>query len=72
MNWEYMFEILKRFGFCSNFLGWVKLLYKAPSAYVLTNGLASAPFKLTRGMAQGSPLSPLLFALSIEPLAIAI
>lgn len=69
---EYMFEVLRRFGFKSTFIDWVKILYKMPVASVLTNGLLSAPFKITRGTAQGSPLSPLLFSLAIEPLAIAV
>uniref|UniRef100_A0A8C5N7I9 Reverse transcriptase domain-containing protein n=1 Tax=Gouania willdenowi TaxID=441366 RepID=A0A8C5N7I9_GOUWI len=69
---KYMFEVMKRFGFGCGFLRWVRLLYKAPTASVLTNGLLSAPFKVKRGTAQGSPLSPTLFALAIEPLALAI
>uniref|UniRef100_A0A3P9C5G3 Reverse transcriptase domain-containing protein n=1 Tax=Maylandia zebra TaxID=106582 RepID=A0A3P9C5G3_9CICH len=72
IEWEYMFEIMRRFGFGKNFLGWIKIIYKSPIASVLTNGLLSSPFSLSRGTAQGSPLSPLLFALAIEPLAMAI
>ncbi len=69
---EYIFEVMRRFGFGCGFLGWIRLLYKAPTASVLTNGLLSAPFKEKRGTAQGSQLSPILFALAIEPLALAI
>ena len=69
---KYMLEVLKRFGLQSDFVRWVQLLYKMPTASVSTNGLISAQFQLNRGTAQGSPLSPLLFSLAIEPLAIAI
>lgn len=65
-----MFDVM--FGFGSDFLKWIKLLYKKPSASVLTNGLLSAPFSLTRGTAEGSPLSPILFDLALEPLTVAI
>ena len=47
----------------------IRTLYKSPKAYVYTNGILSKPFLLTRGTAQGCPLSPSLFALAIEPLA---
>lgn len=69
---EYMLEVLRRFGFQSDFIGWIQLLYKTPMASVMTNGLISDRFELNRGTAQGSPLSPLLFSLAIEPLAIAV
>ena len=44
----------------------------SPKASVLTNGLRSPLFGLTRGQKQGDPLSPLLFTVFLEPLAVAL
>lgn len=68
----YLFDILRRFGFGDYFCSFVKMLYRSPSAAVTTNLATSEPFQLQRGTRQGCPLSPLLFALAIEPLAIAV
>lgn len=72
MDWEYLWECLGRYGFGPNFITWIKLLYQSPVARVQVNGKISDPFPLNRGTHQGCPLSPLLYALAVEPLAIAI
>lgn len=47
-----------------------KLLYAQPHASVQTNNMHSSYFPLSRSTRQGCPLSPLLFAIAIEPLAL--
>lgn len=59
-------------SFGQKFLSWVKILYSSPMAAVCTNSNISAFLNLQRGTRQGCPLSPLLFAVAIEPLALAI
>lgn len=72
VEWEYLFFILGRFGFGEKFISWVRLLYASPLASVRTNGTNSEYFRLSRSTRQGCPLSPLLFALVMEPLSIAL
>uniref|UniRef100_A0AAR2K0V3 Reverse transcriptase domain-containing protein n=1 Tax=Pygocentrus nattereri TaxID=42514 RepID=A0AAR2K0V3_PYGNA len=69
VSWKYLIQTLKRFKFGPNFVDWIHTLYSSPQAAVRVNGFRSARFNLERGCRQGCPLSPLLFAVSIEPLA---
>lgn len=69
IEWSYLFMVLEKFGFGPRFCSWVRLLYEQPLAKVRVNGIVSRTFSLRRGTRQGCPLSPLLFALALEPLA---
>lgn len=72
VEWGFLMTALSRFGFGPGFCHWVKVLYSNPRAVVLTNGLISNFFCLSRGTRQGCALSPLLFTIVLEPLALAI
>jgi len=72
VNWWYLRQVLEKFGFGPNFCKWVKILYTDINSSVLCNGDVSRSFSLSRGVRQGCPLSPLLYILSLEPLACAI
>ncbi len=69
LEWNYMWAVLQCFGFSEHFISMIKTLYHSPAASVITGNIISPPFPLQRGMMQGCPLSPLLFCLSLEPLA---
>lgn len=72
VEWNCLFATLHKFGFGDRFISWIRLLYTSPKASICTNDTHSSYFTLSRGTRQGCPLSPLLFALAIEPQSIAL
>ena len=66
---NYLDKMLEAYNLPERFRKIVKLLYKSVEMVVMINRMPSAPFKVSRGVWQGDPLSCLLFNLAIEPLA---
>lgn len=69
LSWPFLFATLRRAGITGPFLRAIHHLYSSPSAMVRTQYATSNTFSISNGTRQGCPLSPLLYALCIEPLA---
>jgi ribonuclease HI len=69
---DYLWKTLEAFNLPHPFITTVKSLYQQATTQVAINGVLSKPYKVTRGVRQGDPLSCPLFNLAIEPLACAI
>ena len=72
LEWCYLWSVLRHMGFSDNFILMIRLLYVNPSAVVITGNNCSPRFPISRSSRQGCPLSPILFSLSLEPVAQAI
>ena len=65
-------KCLESFNFGPDVIRWVKTFYKNVKSCTINNGTSSKNFTLERGVRQWDPLSPYLFILVVETLAIAI
>ena len=53
-------------------MGWIKTFYNNISSCVINSGFSTPTFNVKRGFRQGDPLSPSLFIIVLELLAISI
>ena len=67
---EFLFKVLRTFGFGDFFTQWVMLLYSNASTKIDVNGFLTDRICLKSGVRQGCPLSALLYVLVIEILAL--
>ena len=68
----FMIKVLERLGIQCSFLNIIKALYSKPTANIKLNGEKLKVIPLKSGTRQGCPLSPYLFNIGLEVLAIAI
>ena len=71
-DWSFLHLCLNKFGFPNTILKWVQALYSNIISCVSNNGFASSYFPVERGVRQGCPLSPYLFIIAVETLAIVV
>ena len=67
-----MIKTLQKVGIEGSYLNIIKAIYDKPTANMILNGKTLNQFPLRSGTRQGCPLSPLLFNIVLEVLAIAI
>jgi len=69
---RFLFDSLEMFGFGSNFISAIKMLYKDINSSIIINHNTSKRFCIHRGVRQGCPISPFLFILVVELMSISI
>ena len=72
VSWDFLFKVLKYLKFGESFQKWIKISYNNIQSCVIVNGHLSEWFNLERGCTHGHPLSPYLFILCAEILAVLI
>ncbi|WOL16957.1 hypothetical protein Cni_G25745 [Canna indica] len=63
IGWNFLLEILRKRGFSSLWVHWIKCLLCSGESAIMINGIPSKWFRHKKGLRQGDPLSPYLFLL---------
>lgn len=66
---DFMFTVLKKFGFGEGFCKIIKMFYNDIYSYISLNPGMTPKIKISRGIRQGCPISPKLFILCTQMLA---
>ena len=72
IEWNFIHKCIELYNFGPNIRKWLSILYNNVESGVLNAGFMTNYFKVSRGVRQGCPLSPILFVLAVEVLALKI
>ena len=68
VRWRWLWRVMEHVGLDGRLLALIQACYANPCVTVVLEGMTLGLLHPTRGVRQGCPMSPLLFALAIEPL----
>lgn len=69
LNGVFLETVMAELGFPTQFITWVMGCVKTVSISILINDSPCAPFVAQKGLRQGDPMSPFLFAIGMEYLS---
>ncbi len=72
INWNFIDKTLEAFNFGKTFRCFIRTIYRNISSDVINNSEISEWFNPQRGVRQGCPISPYLFIMAVELLAVSI